>query len=435
MRLGTLPASLANARAYADNPIAFYRSLSGAGGGFGAVVRFEFFGPHVLINDPELVAAVLSSPSGGGFNKDGLRFFAVVRRVTGDGLFSIDGPRHLERRRRVEPGLRWGVLRRTAGTGAMSRMAERMRAELVASTGQVVDVADVAGRAVLDLLAEALAGPALAEPVRELGRLFEQAEPHLLRVLQAPVVFPGWVPTPNNRRLARAAAAFRDRAAELLRTGGYPPDSLLGRLQDRGVEPRHLLDELVTFVVGGHQSTAAAVGFALYLLAAYPDEAELVAREADQVLRGRAATADDLPALPRTGMVVAESLRLYPPVWIIMRRMAGSRELPGWRLSPGTTVHISPHTLHRNPRYWPEPDAFRPDRFADPGAGHRFAYAPFGGGPHKCVGNHFALMATAIVIATVAQAVRLGPPAAAPVVSARSFTVPVGGIPLPVGRR
>lgn len=188
-------------------------------------------------------------------------------------------------------------------------------------------------------------------------------------------------------------------------------------------------------MVGGHQSTAAAIGFTLYLLAAHPDEAERVAAEAGTVLRGRPATADDLPALPRTAMVVAESLRLYPPVWIIMRRTTGSQDLPGLRLRSGATVHISPHTLHRNPALWPEPDVFRPDRFADPVAGLRSAYAPFGGGPHKCVGNHFALMATAIVVATVAEAVRFGPPAAAPVVSARSFTVPVGGIPLRIESR
>jgi cytochrome P450 len=123
-------------------------------------------------------------------------------------------------------------------------------------------------------------------------------------------------------------------------------------------------------------------------------------------------------------------MRLFPPVWIITRRTIGTQRLGGHSLKPGTTVHICPHTLHRNPAHWPEPDRFMPERFDGTGHRHRFAYAPFGGGPHKCVGNDFALMATAIVIATVAPAVHLHPPAQEVTVSARSFTVPEGGLQL-----
>lgn len=428
MVLGTARASFINARAYGANPIAFYRELSGSGDGYRAVAPFDLFGRNVLINDPDLVAEVLACPSGQRFGKAGLRFFAVIRRMLGAGLFGIDGDEHQRRRRVLYPLLQGDALRPAAG--AMSRAAERLREEWAAPPGRTVDVAEAAARTSLELLAEALVGPPLATSAVELGHLFAHAEPTLLRVLKAPVVFPGRLPTPGNRRLGHATAALRNRAADLLRTDEPAPDTVLGRLLAREPDHTRVLDELVTLVVAGHQSTAAAITFTLYLLAQHPGEARRIAEEAIAVLNGRAATIDDLPALPRTAMVVAESMRLFPPVWIITRRTIGTQRLGAHALRPGTTVHISPHTLHRNPAHWPEPDRFLPERFDGTGRRHRFAYAPFGGGPHKCVGNDFALMATAIVIATVVPAVHLHPPARDVPVSARSFTVPEGGLPL-----
>jgi enediyne biosynthesis protein E7 len=426
--LASARASLMNARAYEKNPIAFYQGLSGNGDGYRTFAPFDLFGQNVLINDPDLVADVLASPSGQRFGKTGLRFFTVIRRMLGSGLFGIDGDQHQRRRRLVYPLLRGDALGPAAD--AMSRAAERLREEWASPPGRTVDVAEVAARISLELLAEALAGPPLAAPVLELGHLFTQTEPALLRVLKAPVVFPAWLPTPGNRRLGRATAALRDRAADLLRLDEPAPDTILGRLLAREPDRTRVLDELVTLVVAGHHSTAAAIAFTLYLLAQHPDEAERVAEEATAVLNGRAATIEDLPALPHTAMVVAEAMRLFPPVWIITRRSIGRQRLGDHDLKAGTTVHICPHTLHRNPAHWPEPDRFQPGRFDGTSHRHRFAYAPFGGGPHKCVGNDFALMATAIVIATVVPAVRLHPPAQEVRVSARSFTVPQGGLPL-----
>jgi enediyne biosynthesis protein E7 len=425
--IGSIPASIANARAFGRNPVGFYRRLTGSGGGYRAAVPFDLFGPNLLINDPELVGAVLTSPSGQRFGKEGLRFFSVLRRLLGDGLFTVDGQPHRLRRRLVHPVLQPRSLRPAAA--AMTRAAEHLRAEWTTGPERVVDVEDAAGRVALDLLAHALAGPELADRVSELGQLFTSAERSLLHVLEAPVVFPPWVRTPGNHRLRRGAEAMRVRAEALLREP-VPPDTLLGQLVERaGPERARLLDELVTLVVAGHHSTAASIGFTLYLLARHPEYARLVAEEASAVLAGRAATVDDLPALPHTALVVAESMRLYPPVWIITRRTLSAQRLGERTLARGTVVHICPHTLHRNPVHWPDPDSFRPERFAGSTGRHSFAYVPFGGGPHKCVGNHFALMATAIVVATIAPAVRFAPPAELRV-SARSFTVAEHGLRL-----
>lgn len=388
----------------------------------------------MLVNHPDLVGAALSSPSGQRFGKDGLRFFTVLRRLLGDGLFTVDGEPHQQQRRILHPVLQQRSLQPAAPS--MTRAAGRLLIELTSAPERAVDVEDAAARVSLDLLAHALAGPALADHVRELGRLFTAAEAPLLRVLKVPIVFPPWVRTPANRRLQHGSDALRSRAADVLRDDRrklIPAETLLGQLLARahraGVSETGLLDELVTLVVAGHHSTAASIAFTLYLLARHPAHAKRLADEATAVLAGRPATADDLPALPYTAMVVAESMRLFPPVWIITRRTIGAQELAGRRLAPGTVVHICPHTLHRNPAHWPEPDTFRPSRFADAAGHHRFAYAPFGAGPHKCVGNHFALMATAIVVATIAPTVRFARPAEVRV-SARSFTVAENGLRL-----
>lgn len=125
MLWGSLGASLANAKSYGQNPVAFYRELSGSGDSYRPVVPFDLFGPNVLVNDPDLVGTVLASPSGRSFGKSGQRFFTVISRMLGSGLFTIDGPGHQHRRRVVQPVLRPGSLRSAAA--AMTRSAERLR--------------------------------------------------------------------------------------------------------------------------------------------------------------------------------------------------------------------------------------------------------------------------------------------------------------------
>jgi cytochrome P450 len=132
--LGSARASLINARAYRANPVAFYRKLSGSGDSYHAVAPFDLFGQNVLINDPDLVAEVLASPSGQRFGKTGLRFFAVIRRMLGSGLFGIDGDQHQRRRRVLYPVLQGEALRSAAA--AMSRAAERLREEWAVPPGR-----------------------------------------------------------------------------------------------------------------------------------------------------------------------------------------------------------------------------------------------------------------------------------------------------------
>src|SRR5262249_39771803 len=141
-----------------------------------------------------------------------------------------------------------------------------------------------------------------------------------------------------------------------------------------------------------------------FLLAQHPDVAERVRAEATSVLAGRAPSIEDLPRLAFTRSVLEESMRLYPPAWIIEREAMAEDQVGGYRVRRGSVVAMSPFTLHRNPRFWERPNEFDPDRFSPARAMARpkHAYLPFGGGPRLCIGNAFAMMEAQIILAMVA---------------------------------
>ena len=169
-----------------------------------------------------------------------------------------------------------------------------------------------------------------------------------------------------------------------------------------------LRDEAMTLYLAGHETTALTLAWTWYVLAQYPRvEAKLVA-EWSAVLDGRAPTADDLPRLPYTEHVITESMRLYPPAYIIGREPLTDRPLAGFVVPRGTTVFMSQWVMHRDGRFYDKPLEFRPERWAEGLAKTlpKYAYFPFGGGPRVCIGNGFALMETVLLLATIGQQYR-----------------------------
>jgi cytochrome P450 len=172
-----------------------------------------------------------------------------------------------------------------------------------------------------------------------------------------------------------------------------------------GMTDVHLRDEVMTLLLAGHETTANALTWAFYLLSQNPGAEERLHRELDAVLGGRPATTDDLPALGQAERVFAESMRLYPPAWGLGRRVVRDIEIGGFRVAAGSLVSVSPFVTHRDPRFWPDPLRFDPDRFLPEAkaARPRFAYFPFGGGSRQCIGEPFAWMEGVLVLATLAQ--------------------------------
>jgi cytochrome P450 len=190
--------------------------------------------------------------------------------------------------------------------------------------------------------------------------------------------------------------------------GEHGRHDLRGAILASGDQVRkgELRDQVLTLIMAGHETTAKALSWTLCLLDAHPAERECVQDEVDRVLAGRAPTAADLPALQACRRAVAEAVRLYPPVWLICRRALNDGALDGYDVPAGTLVAISPYVLHRHPAYWPSPDQYVPERFTvEPQPSH--LYLPFGGGDRICAGQHLAMVEAVLVLATLAQRIRL----------------------------
>jgi cytochrome P450 len=193
-----------------------------------------------------------------------------------------------------------------------------------------------------------------------------------------------------------------------------------------------LRDQVITFIGAGHETTAVALAWVWYLLSQHPDVEQGVRAEVAEVLGGRLATARDVPNLKLTRRVIEEALRLYPPVIGVARDVVADDQIGGFRIPRGSTVLLSQYVTHRHPAAWADPERFDPDRFLPDRAAARpkFAWFPFLGGPHQCIGQDFAMMEAALIVATVTQRVRLtlAPGARvepAPVLSLRPNALPM----------
>jgi cytochrome P450 len=200
-------------------------------------------------------------------------------------------------------------------------------------------------------------------------------------------------------------------------------DTLLTARRDDGspFTDTEIGDELATFMLAGHETSAVTLAWSLALLSAYPAARDRLEQEVDTVLAGRAPEAADVDRLPWTTAVIAETMRLYPPAWTIERDAIGDDNVAGVPVRAGSTIAVPPYLIHRNPEFWPDPAGFDPARFLPPGepgaavaggrviAGERprYAYIPFGGGKRACVGQSFAELETVLVLASIAQRFQL----------------------------
>jgi len=192
-----------------------------------------------------------------------------------------------------------------------------------------------------------------------------------------------------------------------------------------GMSDKQLRDEVLTFLLAGHETTALALSWTWYLLSQYADVEEKLHAELQNVLAGRSPEFADLPVLAYTDRVLKESMRLYPPAWSLARTAIDDFELRGYKIPAGANVVMSQWIMHRNPRYFADPEKFDPDRWLDPAMQKlpRFVYFPFGGGPRQCIGNMFAMMEATLLLATVAQRFQFRLVPDHPVIAVPSFTL------------
>jgi cytochrome P450 len=283
--------------------------------------------------------------------------------------------------------------------------------------GEERDVHREMMRLTLEIVAKTLFDADVAGDAQDVGKSLE-----LLLELGADfrrtLFVPHWMPTPTNLRIKREIAFIEGILYRIIsdrRASGRDTGDLLSMLlhaQDEDgsrMTDQQLRDETITLFLAGHETTASSLSWTWWLLARNPAAEAKLHAELDEVLLGRAPALEDLPRLPYTGNVITESLRLYPPAWGLARVAVENHELAGYPVKKGMGVVMAQWVVHRDTRWYEAPEEFRPERWEGDFIRRipRFAYFPFGGGPRQCIGNSFAVMEAALILATVAQKYRL----------------------------
>ncbi len=365
--------------------------------------------------------------------------------LVGEGLLTSEGEHHLRQRRLVQPAFhraRIGAYASAMTGAAMSRQSRW-------SDGQLLDANRAMMHITLDIVAATLFGADVGAESSEIGTALDD-------VFEAFTIGYGpltplldILPTARRRRFAagkRRVDATIDRIIAQRRQSGEDTGDLLSMLlhatdtegDGTGMSDQQLRDEAITLFIAGHETTANALTWTWLLLARSPDAERALHTEVDQVLGDRLPTMDDLSALPMTRAIIAESMRLYPPAYIVGRRAMEPYSVGGFDF-PARTIFLAPQFIvHRDRRWWPDGNQFKPERWLDAEATAsrpKMAYFPFGAGTRICVGEQFAWMEAMLVLATLARRWRIrvdGPdPALEPIITLR----PKGGLPARLEKR
>jgi len=395
-----------------------------------------------VVSDPAGVKHVLQD-NARNYIKDTVQF-STLALITGEGLLTSDGDFWLRQRRMIQPAFH---RQKVAALGQpMVRAVEKMLARWEAlPDGAQLDIDHEMMKVTLEIVGHALFSVDLSDDANELVQAVLTSLDYVIYRAQSPFALPLSLPTARNLAVNRALTMLNDSIARLVaarRQMAEPPGDLLQMLLEARTEDgapmsqKQIRDEVLTMIIAGHETVASALTWTWHLLGQNPlVDAELY-QELTRVLNGRLPSAADLASLPFTRAVFDETLRLFPPAWLITRKAVANDVVAGYVVPAGSLIIISPYIVHRAPEAWAAPLAFQPERFLGNGHTARYAYLPFGGGPRLCIGNQFALLEGGLVLATVAQKFRLQAASqhtvhAEPLVTIR----PRGGLPMMLQRR
>ena len=367
-------------------------------------------GEHLFIaSDPAVIRDVLVTHNQNFHKSRGLE---RTRRVLGEGLLTSEDAFHLRQRRLIQPAFHRERIAAYAAT--MVEYANRVRSGW--TNGATLDVASEMSRLTLLIVGKTLFDADVEAQAREIG----DAMTGLMRSFWTTMLPFGEalerLPIPHLRR-GRQARERLDRIIYGMirerRASGADRGDLLSMLllaQDdedkgRGMTDRQVRDEAMTIFLAGHETTANALTWTWYLLSQAPDVERRLHDEIAAVLSGRLPTVADVERLPYTTRVVTESMRLYPPAWLVGRRAVNEYSINGYDVPPRSIIVMSQWIVHRDARHYANPEHFDPDRWTPEFKARlpRFAYFPFGGGPRQCIGESFAWMELVLLVATIAQ--------------------------------
>jgi cytochrome P450 len=428
-------------RAFRQTPLGFLRQMREQ---YGDLCYFQIGPQHMyLVSEPALIQEILVNQAG-NFIKS--RVLQKARSLLGDGLLTNEGAPQLRQRRLVQPAFHRD---RMLGYGrVMSTLAMRERDRW--SHGQTQDIHAAMMRLTLAIVGETLFSTDVEQKAPEVGEALTTFVSLFDRLMLPWFELLMHLPTRTAREV-RGALDVLDRiiygVIESRRADPTDRGDLLSMLMlaDDPENPGERMsdvqvrDEALTLFLAGHETTANALTWTWYLLSKHPEVEARFHAEIDAVLTGgRAVTPEDVSALKYTEHVFAEALRLYPPAWALGRMAKADFTLGEHRIPAGSILLMSPAVTQRDPRWFPEPDQFRPERWADPAfKPPKFAYFPFGGGARVCIGERFAWMEGILLLAAIGQRWRLRQdPADAVVEELAQVTLrPRGGLPMLVEAR
>lgn len=378
---------------------------------YGDVVQINF-GPFpiILFNDPEYARLILVEYAD-DFNK-GEYMHNAFRPAIGNGLFISEGAVHRQQRKLMAPSFQPRHIKNYAD--AMVNYSERIQQTW--HEGEMIDVAKEMTHLAMSIIGKVLFDVDVFTESDELGGAMTAVLAHISHVLSNLYSLPLNWPTKHNRQTQQAITTLRNRMRQMIeerQTSDVERDdflSILLRARDEEgnqMSEEQAIDECLTLFGAGHETTATALAWTWYVLTQHPDIYAQVQQEVDTVLQGRSPTYNDLVNLPYCFQVFKETLRLYPPAYVVSRSALHDIELDGYMVHKGETVIVSTYTMHRRSDFYPDPETFDPERFTPEREKQlpRYAYLPFGAGPRICIGNHFAMMEGHLLLATLAQRV------------------------------
>ncbi|WP_417515143.1 cytochrome P450 [Minwuia sp.] len=383
-------------------------------------IRRFAFQTFIIINRPDMIREMLVDKtdiySKGRLNRQ------ILGPALGNGLLTSEGAFWRRQRRIAAPAFHFRKLQLLAEamTDCACELADRWESH--ADTGRHIDIAHEMMRLTMEIVARTLFSSDLRQRIDELGDAVGILIEHLGRMSAVDLLgLPEWMPRFRDPRVKQALKTLDEMIFGIIEQrrgeGAGAREDLLQMLLDardpetgEAMTDRQLRDEVLTLFAAGHETTAQALTWAFYLLSQHPDEEARFHAELDTVLAGRRPTFDDMRTLERTRMIFDETLRLFPPAFSISRTAEKADRLCDELAVPkGAIVSATPYITHRNPKLWPEPDRFDPERFADHEVHerHKHAYFPFGAGQRICIGSGFAQTEGRMAMAVIGQRYRL----------------------------
>ncbi|MGW8884878.1 cytochrome P450 [Streptomyces sp. NPDC055749] len=396
---------LGNLPQFGKDPLAFFERLRG----HGDMVRWRFGRNRcVFISDPDCIGELLTETER-TFDQPALGI--AFRTVMGNGVVVARGSDWRRKRSLVQPSVRPKQVKSYAAT--MASCAVELADTW--SGGERVDIKREMAALTQKIAVRTIFGVDTPADADSMGRAMDVAQQEIGKEFSGiGAILPDWVPTPGRARIRKAAAVIDAEVSRVVarhRDGDGERPDLLSRLltavDETGTHltDEEIRDETVTLYIGGHETTSSTLVWAWYLLARNPQARAALTEELDRVLGDREPGFDDYAQLTYAQSVVKETLRLYPTIWLVTGVAKEGAKIGGVPMPVGTRVWSSQWSTQRDPRWFPEPETFRPERW-DPESGDEiaeYAWFPFGGGPRVCLGTRFAMVEAVLILAVLAR--------------------------------